>query len=120
VARRADGDDARGFHRRELALRRALAARGDRTGVAHALAGRGRGAGDEADDRLLHVVLDVLGTGFLGVAADLADHDDAFGLRVFVEQLQAVDEVQAVDRVAADADAGRLAQAYFGGLLDRF
>jgi hypothetical protein len=57
---------------------------------------------------------------FFGAAADLADHDDAFGLRVFVEQLQAVDEVEAVDRVAADADAGRLAQAHFGGLLDRF
>ena len=38
-------------------------------------------------------------------AADLADHDDAFGLRIVLEQLEAVDEVRAVDRVAADADA---------------
>src|SRR5690606_11997666 len=108
VARRADGLDACGFHRRELAFGRALAARGNRTGVTHALAGRGRSTRDEAHNRLLHVVLDVLGTGFFGVATDFADHDDAFGLRVFVEQLQAVDEVQAVDRVTTDADAGGL------------
>ena len=35
----------------------------------------------------------------------------AFGLGVVQEQLQAVDEVGAVDRVAADADAGGLAEA---------
>src|SRR5690606_38682054 len=120
VARRTDGLDASGFHRGELAFRGALAAGSDRTGMAHALAGRGRGTGDEADDRLLDVLGDVLGAGFLGVAADLADHDDAFGLRVLVEQLEAVDEVQAVDRVASNTDAGRLAQAHLGGLLDRF
>jgi hypothetical protein len=47
---------------------------------------------------------------FLGVAADLADHDDALGLGVLQEQSEAVDEVGAVDRIAADADAGRLAE----------
>jgi hypothetical protein len=53
-------------------------------------------------------------------AADLADHDDALGLRVFLEQLEAVDEVHAVDRVAADADAGGLAEAVVGRLVHRF
>ena len=48
--------------------------------------GRRRLAGDEADDRLLEVRLDP-GRGFLlGVAADLADHHDALGLRVVGEQ----------------------------------
>ena len=46
------------------------------------------GAGDEADHRLGHVLGDELGRFFLGAAADLADHDDAFGLRVVLEQLQ--------------------------------
>ena len=51
-----------------------------------------------------------LGAVFLGGAADLADHDDGLGLGVGQEHLQHVDEVGAVDRVAADADAGRLAE----------
>ncbi len=42
---------------------------------------------------------------FLGAEPlDLANHDDAFGLRIVLEQLQAVDEAQAIDRVTADAD----------------
>ena len=49
--------------------------------------------------------------GFLVAAADLADHHDAFGLRVAFEQLEHVDEVHAAHRIAADADAGALAQA---------
>jgi hypothetical protein len=32
---------------------------------------------------------------FFVAAADLADHDDAFGLRVALEQLEHVDEVHA-------------------------
>src|SRR5690606_9495623 len=117
VARRLHGGHAGLLHRGELALRGARAARGDRAGVAHALAlGRGR-AGDEADHRLGHVLGDVLGRLFLGGAADLADHDDALGLLVRLEQLQAVDEVEAVDRVAADPDHGGLAEARVGGLL---
>ena len=42
----------------------------------------------------------------LGVAADLADHHDRVGLRVFLERLQAVDVRGPDDRVAADADRG--------------
>src|SRR3546814_18595083 len=85
----------------------------------HALALRRAGPGDEADDRLGHVLGDELGRFLFGRTTDLADHDDALRLLVVLEQLQAVDEVQAVDRVAADADHGRLAQARVGRLLDR-
>ena len=42
------------------------------------------------------------------------------GVRVVVEELEHVDEVHAVDRIAADADAGRLADAERGELTDRF
>ena len=48
----------------------------------------------------------------LGLAADLADHDDRLGLVVGQEELEHVDEVGAVDRIAADADRGGLAEAF--------
>jgi hypothetical protein len=74
--------------------------------VAHRLALGSREARDVADDRLGHVVLDVGRGPLLGVAADLADHDDRLGLGVLLEGLEAVDVGGADDRVAADADAG--------------
>src|SRR5258706_9072526 len=83
--------DAAGLHDRELLLRGALAARDDGPRVAHALAWRRGNAGDEADHRLLHVGLDPLRGVLLIGAADLAHHDDCFGLRVVVEHLQHVD-----------------------------
>ncbi len=57
---------------------------------------------------------------FLGAAADFADHDDRLGLRIGQEQFQDIDEIGAVDRVAADADAGGLAEAGGRGLRHRF
>ena len=50
-------DDAGGFQGGDLFGGRALAAGDDRAGVAHALAGRGRAAGDEGGHRLGHVLL---------------------------------------------------------------
>ena len=55
----------------------------------------------------------------LGVAADLADHDDALGLGIGQEHLQALDEVGAVHRIAADADAGRWPRPDRRGLRHR-
>src|SRR5690606_17427894 len=79
----------------------------DGAGVAHRLAlGRGE-ARDVADDRLRDVLLDVGRGTLLGVAADLADHDDRLGLGVVLERLERVDVRGADDRVAADADGGR-------------
>src|SRR5690606_12801132 len=77
VAGRTHGGDTGLLHRGELALGGARAARGDRAGVAHALALGRRGTGDEAHHRLGHVLGDELGRLFLGRTADLADHDDA-------------------------------------------
>ena len=48
--------------------------------------------------------------GFLR-SADLADHHHGVGVRIVLEQLEDVAEGRAVDRVAADADAGRDADA---------
>src|SRR5205823_3386794 len=108
----ADRNSSR-FHRRDLALGVALAARDDRAGMAHAATRGCRAPGDEPDDRLappaFRLVGEELGGILLGAAADLADHDDRLGLVVGKEHLEHVDELGALDRVAPDADRGRLA-----------
>ena len=55
-----------------------------------------------------------------GAAADFAHHDDALGLRVVGEPLEAVDEVGAVEGVAANAHHRGLPQAQVRRLLHRF
>ena len=76
--------------------------------------------GDVRDHRLGDVLADEVRGGFFVRAADLADHDDAFGLRIPLEELQHIDEVHAAHRIAADADAGALAEALVGGLEHGF
>src|SRR3989442_1086627 len=103
--------DAGLFHRLHLLGRGALAAGDDGPRVAHAPAGGGGLAGDEAHHRLPHALLHEGGGLLLGVAPDLADHDDGGGPGVVVEQAQGIRVVAADDRIAADADAGGLADA---------
>src|SRR5688572_28148242 len=114
---RARDLDARGLQRRDLVLGRALASRDDGAGVAHALAGWCGLAGDERGDGLLHLRLDELGRALLRVAADLAHHEDRAGARIVLEERERVDEVHALDRIAADADGGRLTEAERGQLV---
>ena len=63
---------------------------------------------------------DERGGFLLGRAADLADHDHRFGVGIGREQPQRVDEAGADQRIAADADAGRLPHALLRQLVDRF
>ena len=70
----------------------------DGAGVTHAASGRRGLAGDESDDRLLHVLLDVCGRGLFGIAADFADHDDGVGIGIVIEEADGIDEVGADDR----------------------
>ena len=115
------GDDrAGGAKSGLLVLGFAVLAGDDRAGVAHAAPGRRGGAGDERDDRLLHVFLDVGGCFLFGRATDFADHHDRVGVGVFVEHADGFDLAGADDRVAADADAGALADAFGGELGDDF
>jgi hypothetical protein len=90
-------------------------------GVAHASTWRCAQTGDERHDRLgmwSHVVgLEELGGLFLSRPADLADQYDALGLRIVQEHIQAVDEVGAVERIAANANTQRLTEADLGGLV---
>ena len=49
------------------------------------------------------VLFEVIGSILLGVAADLADQDDAVSLGVLQEHLQAVDEICPIEGVPTDA-----------------
>ncbi len=86
--------------------------------MAHAAAGRGGGAGDEGDDRLGDLGGDVFGGLLLGEAADLADEHDGDGVGVLVEHAQGFHGGGADDGVAADADAGGLADVALRELGD--
>ena len=88
--------------------------------MTHALSGRRSNAGNVGNHGFGHVFRDELGGFLFRSAADLADHDDGLGLRIVLEQTQAVDEIHPLDRVAADADAGALTQAHLGGLVNGF
>ena len=86
--------------------------------VSHALARRRGDAGDEADDGFCHVFFRPKRGLFFVVAADFADHHHGFGLRIGFEKPQRVQVLQAVDRVAADADASRLPKPQLRELMD--
>src|SRR5262249_15414845 len=120
LGRIARGLDAALLHHGELLLGSPLAPRNDRPGVAHALARRRGDASDEADHGLTHVLLHPACCGLFIIAADLAHHDHRFGLRVIVEHLKNVYVLQPVDRIAADADAARLAEPELAELAHRF
>ena len=78
--------------------------------MAHAFTRRCGNTGDEAGNRFLDFgSLQEFTCFFLGRAADFTDHDDAFGFRILQEQVEAVDEVGAVDRVTTDTEATSLA-----------
>ncbi|OKL53067.1 hypothetical protein BSZ39_11465 [Bowdeniella nasicola] len=77
----------------------------DGASVSHGLALGSGEARDVADDRLRHAVLDVGRGALLGVATDLTNHDDEFGLGILFERLERIDVDRADDRVATDADA---------------
>mmetsp|Transcript_70042 Transcript_70042/g.200741 ORF Transcript_70042/g.200741 Transcript_70042/m.200741 type:complete len:230 (-) Transcript_70042:437-1126(-) len=113
--------DAGRLQRLDLVLGTALAACDDGARVAHASAWRRGDAGDEGDHRLVGLVvgLQPLGSVLLGASANLTDHDDTFCRRVVHEALEAIDEVGAVEGVAADADASRLAKAGLRRLVHR-
>jgi hypothetical protein len=53
---------------------------------------------------------------FFVVAADLADHHDRIGFIVFVEELQYVDVLQAIDWITSDPNSARLPQSQLGQL----
>jgi len=65
------------------------------------------------------MLLQVFGCLFLCLATDLTNQNDTFCVLVGQKHLQAVDEVGAVERIATDAHAQRLAEAHGGRLVHR-
>src|SRR5690606_39873064 len=101
----------------------ALATGDDGTSVPHGAAGRGCASSDEACHRLPAaapgLVLEELRGILFGGTADFANHDDGFRFRVCQEHLEHVYELDALDRVAADANGRCLAETDIGGLEHR-
>ena len=95
IGQAANGLHASGFQRGEFLIRRTFTTGNDGARVTHTFAFRRGHAGDVADNRFGHVIFDVSGRFFFRATADLTDHDDRFGLRIFLEQLQDIDEVRA-------------------------
>src|SRR5690349_7450417 len=109
--RRLGHADARGLEGTDLFRCRAMPAGNNGAGVAHAPSRRRGLPGDKRHHWLAHMRLDELGCRRLSIAADLANHDNGFRLRVALEKFQRVHEIRADDRVAANADGGGLPNA---------
>lgn len=66
------------------------------------------------------VLLQILSRVLFGAPSNLANHNDTVRLLVIQEDVQAVDEVCAAERVAADADNEGLAEPRLRGLVHGF
>src|SRR3984885_7478982 len=115
-----DRVDSRGAQRGVLFLGGAFSAADDCAGVAHAAARWRRLPCNKTNHGLLYVFLYEVRGDFLGVAADFADHHDRLGFRIVVKHANRVEKARPDDRIAADAEAGRLPDAESGELPDGF
>src|SRR6266851_8165720 len=115
-----DGADAGGGHRSVLVPGGTLTAADNRASVAHAASRRRSLPGDEAHNRLLHIGFNPFRGAFFGVPADFTDQDDGLRAGIIVEKLDGIEEGRADDGIAADADAGGLANAEARQLIDGF
>ena len=107
-----------GLERGDFLRSGAGAALDDGSGVAHALARRSGAPGDEGHHRLGHPLGDEARGPLLVAAADFTDEHYSFGQRIVLEHFQHVNEGRADDGVAADADAGSLANTPRGERVD--
>src|SRR5262245_65127331 len=91
--------------------------------MTHAPSRRCGAARDEADHRFPASAPGLVGEELRGVlfrrATDLADHDDRLRRLIREKHLQHVDELGALDGIAADADRRGLAEPLARGLIDR-
>src|SRR6266508_4274454 len=107
----------RGLERLGLGLGGPARARDDGACMAHAFTGRRGEPGDVADDRLLHPLRDERRGMLLVIAPDLPDQHHEIGLGVHLEQLEGVDEADAVDGVASHPHARGLPHTAFRQLV---
>src|SRR3954465_9136239 len=109
--------DSSRFQSFDLLRRRSFAAGDDGARVPHASSGRRGLASNECYDRLLHVRLHKLSGSLFGIAADLADHDDGFGLGIAVEEIERIDECRSDNRITTDAYGSGLSDAALRKLM---
>ena len=116
----AGNHDSCGLKGSNLRFSVTLAAGDDGTGVAHAAAGgRSLTRNERNNGQFASVVLlKPLGSLFLGLTANLANHDDALSLGVLHEAREAVNKVGAVEGVTTNANNGRLTQTLSRSLVD--
>ena len=115
--------DSSRFHRRDLVFGVALAARDDRAGMAHAAARRRGAAGDEADDGLLRPRLASSARNCAASSSALPPISPIMMIDLVSSSARNSSSTSMklvpVDRIAADADRGGLAEALVGGLEHR-
>ena len=120
IRQAANGFHACGFQSSEFLIRSTFTTGNDGTRVAHTFAFRRSHTSDVTHNWLGDVLFDVRSRFFFSATADLTDHDDRFGLRIFFEHFENIDKVRARDRVAADTNTGRLTETVIRGLFNRF
>ena len=91
--------------------------------MAHTPARRSGTASNEADNRLgvrasLVVLLEILGSLLLHATANLANDDDTLRAGIVKEEFYDIDVLRAGERVAANSDDERLAEANASRLRD--
>lgn len=92
----------------------------DGTSMTHTTARRSADTGDEANSRLVVLVvgLEELGGVLLGATTNLTNHDDTLGLGVLKEDTKAVNEVGTREGVTTDTNDEGLTKTGLGSLVD--
>ena len=72
--------------------------------MTHAFAGRSSNTSDVSHHWFTHMLLNVFGGLFLGTATDFTHHNNTLGRCVCLERFQAINEIQAVDRITANTN----------------
>src|SRR5438270_1238351 len=103
--------NSRGGHDFVFFLCRTRAAADDGAGVTHTPSGRRGLSRNEADDGLAHASANEFRRLLLGIPTNFANHDNGMRVRIVVEEANGIEERSADDGIAADTDAGRLADA---------
>lgn len=62
----------------------------------------------------------VFGSLLFGITTNLTDHHDTLGVGVVEEDLEAINEVGAIEGITTDADTKSLAESGLGSLVDGF
>ena len=105
---RIQGDmNARRSHGVDFRRRVTFTAADDGARMPHAPSRRRRHPGNKTYGGLFHPrILQKIRSSFFRGAADFADHDDLLRFRIGQKPVEYIDEFRALDRIAADPDAG--------------